>query len=131
MASPLCITKCAALAMVLVVQASPARSEMIDLSCGNSEVQNSSIRLQIDTDRKTVLLDQESHVATEISAQFIKFERQVLPARVSPKGHDLRPVLSKGTIDRVAGTAFITSESDHGHIFSSSRWACRRATQKF
>jgi hypothetical protein len=68
-----------ALAIALVALASPARSESIDLSCANAESQSSSIRLQVDTDRRTVLLDQDLHAAT----------------------------------------------------FTSSRWACRRATQKF
>jgi hypothetical protein len=44
----------AAIAIALLVPASPARSETIDLTCASTE-SSSNVRIQIDTEQRTVL----------------------------------------------------------------------------
>jgi hypothetical protein len=125
---PATLLRSTALAIALIVLASPARSEMIDLTCAGTESSsNSNVRIQIDTEQRTVVETWGTGTAqyrtTMISDQFIKFSDQNM--------HDSDDVFSEGTLDRIAGTLSINSTNSKGFIFSSNRWTCRRATQKF
>ena len=113
-------------ALALLVLASAARSETIDLTCASTDSSN-SVRIQIDTEQRTVVKTWGTGTAqyrtTMISDQFIKFSDQNV--------HDSYDAFFDGTIDRIAGTLSINETNSKGFIFSNNRWSCRRATQKF
>ena len=115
----------AMLAIALIMQASPAHSETIDLACASTDVgSNRSFRIQIDTDRRMVTEFWSNGTTYQypvtISDQFIRYTQ---PKDISR---------SSGTtiIDRMAGTLVFTPVYDLGEGHSSY-FACRRATQKF
>lgn len=123
----------AALAIALIVPASPVRSETLDLACASTgEGPSHNIRLKIDTDRRIVMeiglsgafgeFNSPPYAAT-ISEQFIKYEGP---------GAGNSDYLQVGTIDRIAGTYNrILTHKASGHTAANSNYACRRATQKF
>lgn len=123
----------AVLAMALIMQASPARSETLDLACvstgaGDSFLfPNPNIRLLIDTGRSTVIeisiegAGQSNPLAATISDQFIRYSGPL------PGNSDYSLV---GTLDRVAGTLGRTIKIPTGGG-AGQNYACRRATQKF
>ncbi|MDI1301931.1 MAG: hypothetical protein PSX71_08505 [bacterium] len=111
----------AALALAILVQASPARSETLDLACATAE-HDYNARIQIDTDSKiaTVSPDETPYAITGVTDQFIKFEKLHSPG-----------IFLKGVVDRSAGTATLTEESDRQFVFRTTHLVCRRATMKF
>ena len=131
---PATLLRSTVLAIALIVLASPARSETLDLACATTD-HDYNIRIQIDTDRRniTAVADfanwpvvitkangDSRYIITTISDQFIKF---------TDKTDDITGHFGEGTLDRIAGTL-------HFENFSSgstgrSDWACRRATKKF
>lgn len=113
-------------AIALLVQASPARSEMLDVSCaGNS----GTVRLVIDTSRSTVTQISTGANGPSSSApypakttdQFIKFSGPL-------SGNSNYSV--EGILDRVAGTFSNTTIWPSGNRVLET-FACRRATQQF
>gem|GEM_PF-2641248 len=89
------------------------------------ESRKSTFRLQIDTGSRTIVEIWEKvttkHVATEFSDQVIRYVSQVETEKI---------VGLLARIDRIAGT--ISFESIwKGNSRGFSRYACRRATQKF
>ncbi len=111
----------AALAIALIVPASPARSETIDLACVPAgETKRPLGRIQIDTDHRTALVDEAQYAVSVISDQFITLE-------VSYPNNGSRTV----TVDRIAGTAQLTRVLENGGFFYRDSYACRRATKKF
>ena len=104
--------------------ASPARSEMIDLTCADPNQTAVTTRLQIDTDRRSVLSTWDGgsnqYKVNALSDQLIKFSD-------TPRDDNF----SEGTIDRIAGTLILNNTNSTGFIFSSTRMTCRRATKKF
>ena len=121
---PTALLPSAALAIALIVQASPARSEMIDLTCASTGEGGGAMRLLVDTDRSTGTeirvvglgpFKSDPYAAT-ISAQFIKYEGR-FPGN---QNYDYT-----ATLDRIAGTLI------SGRFGHPQTYACRRATQKF
>lgn len=128
-----------ALAIALLVQASPARSETLDLACANTHESGGTIRLQIDTERRNftavadfanwpVVITRPSgdsrYNITTISDQFIKFTDKRAGSYEERTGN-----YREGTLDRIAGTLHL--EDFRPGLTIPSDWACRRATQKF
>jgi hypothetical protein len=123
------LLRSAALAIALLVPASPARSETLDLACASTGAgdsfyfPNPNIRLLIDTGRSTVTeisiegAGQSNPLAATISDQLIKYSGPL------PGNSDYSLV---GTLDRIAGTLSRTIKGVASH-----NYACRRATQKF
>ena len=124
------LLRSAALAIVLLVQASPSHSEMIDLTCTfTSSGHNGNIRLLIDTDHNTVTKfyigvfgpTHSSPYTATITPQFIQFSGRFA-------GNSDYSV--EGILDRIAGTFNETVVGSNGRQELLS-YACRRATQKF
>lgn len=119
---PAALLRSVALAIALLMQASPARSESIDLACTADG--GHSARILIDTDNRSVAWVGESgpsqQVVTMMSEQFIKFGDK--------RGYD--QISSEMTIDRVAGTMFL-EQTYQGRQHATLRFVCRRATRKF
>lgn len=120
-----------ALAIALLVLASPARSETIDLACASTSEDGVAIRLLIDTDHSTVTEIRvgangpfkSNPYTAKISDQFINYSGPL--AGNSDYSFE-------GTLDRIAGTLNGTILPGPGKSYSSRQsFACRRATQKF
>jgi hypothetical protein len=113
--------KLLALATVLMLQASPARSETIDVACTTTA--GHSARLLIDTDAKTVVLTSDGastrYATTVLSEQFIKFGAKRPYDQIS----------QEMTIDRVAGTLLL-EQTYQGMPHGSLRYSCQRTARK-
>lgn len=118
----------AALAIALLVMASPARSETIDLACvGTNEGNTNTVRLLIDTNLSRVTEIWSSgkpypFTASTMSDQFIRY--------FDPAVNDNQDS-AEITIDRFAGIYVRENKTASGKYLGTSRYACRRATQKF
>lgn len=123
----------AVLAVTLIVSASPARSETLDLACASTGEGSGhkNIRLKIDTDRKIVTeiglsgafgeFNSPPYAAT-VSEQFIKYKGP---------GAGNSDWVQEGTIDRIAGTYYRIQTHKLSPSSQATNYACRRATQKF
>lgn len=116
-----CATLLRGAAVVLFISASAAHSETLDLACSTPE-HDYNPRIQIDTGNKTATVspDGSHYSVTEVTDQLIKFENLHAPG-----------IYLKGVVDRIAGTAVLTEESDKQFIFRTTYLVCRRATLKF
>ena len=135
---PATLLRSTGLAIALIVLASPARSETLDLACATTD-RDYNIRIQIDTDRRniTAVADfanwpvvitrangDSRYIITTISDQFIKFTDKTAGSYEERAGN-----YGEGTLDRIAGTLHFENFSSGST--SRSDWACRRATKKF
>jgi len=136
---PTLLLRSAALAIALLVLASPARSETLDLACANTHESGGTIRLQIDTGRRnfTAVADSANwpvvitrpsgdsrYNITTISDQFIKFTDKTAGSYEERTGN-----YGEGTLDRIAGSLHF--EDFRPGLTIPSDWVCRRATKKF
>ena len=123
-------------ALALLVLASPARSETIDLTCTSTGAGPSflfpgaNVRLLIDTGGSTVTeirneggsgAFKSDPLAAKVSDQFIEYSGPL------PGNSDYWLM---GTLDRIVGTLRRTIRYPRGGV-ESDNYACRRATQKF
>ncbi len=130
------VLRSAALAIALIVPASPAHSETLDLSGANTRESGGGIPLHVYTDRRNITAvadfanwpvvitspsggDTRYHITT-ISDQFIKFTEK--------RTGSTDNLIGEGTLDRIAGTLHL---KDFFDLTVPSDWACRRATKKF
>ena len=123
------------LAMMLIVPASPARSEVLDLYCKN-ESSEPAMTLLIDTDARTVTTTRYGNTSTVnpnafashkviVSREFIKW---YTPADC---GIGFNPCREEGVLDRIGGTVSVTATDKFGDRAGGYAGSCRRATQKF
>jgi hypothetical protein len=118
----------AALAVVFVVQATPARSEILDFSCvGTGEGKGLPVTVKVDTERRTwmeVGLAGASgetispSFAAVISEQFITYE-----------GAGDGDYLQRGILDRVTGIYNRTVEHKVNYHRGATSYRCRRDTK--
>lgn len=111
------------LTFAFLAQASPARSEVIDLTCVGTDT-DITFRTLIDTDRSSVMEvwpNGSYKYAATISDQFIKYSH--LAPNSSHNSYN-------ATIDRIAGT-LSRSTIFEGRTTSAGNFVCRRATKKF
>lgn len=123
------------LAMMLIVPASPARSEVLDLYC-KSEGNGNAWSLLIDTDKRTVTKTINGNSFTFDPNAFVTHE--VIVSRDSIKwkapsdcGAAYIPCREEGLLDRIGGTVGVNVIDRFGQNHGGSSGSCRRATQKF
>lgn len=129
------LLRSAVLAIALLVQASPARSEVLDLYCKN-ESNETAMTLLIDTDARTVTstiygitntVNPNAFASHKVivSREFIKWYRP------TDCGVANNPCREEGVLDRIGGTVDVTAIGRSGDNWGGYAGSCRRATQKF
>lgn len=125
------LLRSAALAVALIVQASPARAEVVTLVCQqepgphNTE-SGGSFTLRADYDRKIVDFLRSDGTAYRSAAATIT------EGAVSwdSSGREIGPLSFMGSLNRLSGQGNATYWDDRGFMKQMSG-LCRRATQKF
>ena len=132
------LLKSAALAIALLVQASPARAEVVTLVCQQSEANQaqlawgSSFTLRINYDQKIVyLLGPDGSVwfsaAATITESDVRWGNWALDNRDDATGN---PLGFLGSLNRLSGEGVASFMQKGGRLRVMSG-PCRRATQKF
>jgi len=127
------LLRSAAIAIALLVQAAPARAQVVTLICQNNNAGSSkefnSFTLRINYDQKVVeLLSPSGTVWFSEAARITESEVQWF--RVDSSGFILEGGFS-GTLNRLSGEGSTGFPSQSGAFRIQMSGPCRRATQKF
>jgi len=126
------LLRCVALAVALLVQASPARAEVVTLVCQNNAASqhpplpvDSLFTLRINYDQKVVELLNSNGSARESAAARITESTVEWDSGKHPR--------FGGEVNRLSGEGVVVFPYWVGNLHTTSRMSgpCRRATQKF
>ena len=129
------LLRSAALAISLLVLASPTRSEVLDLYC-KGEGTEQAWSLLIDTDKRTVkVTNGDDNTFTYDPNAFVTHKVIVSSGSITWEapmdcGSGFNPCSRETRLDRIGGTLRSTRTDKFGSQPSGSA-SCRRATQKF
>jgi hypothetical protein len=119
----------AALAIALIVPASPARAEVITLVCTNESSGGGSFTLRVDYDRNIVDMPNSADMPNSIGTAYYSAAATITKDDVTWDINTDR--IFRGSLNRLSGQGTVSFAKNDGSRTLGLSGPCRRATQKF